>query len=147
MVNIGLKGSAEELGISCANSWYIPTIDGDMFTALDKHWKDPTDQEYIPMMISFPSMKDRAHKGDLHSCQLLIMSENKWFRQWAEGKSGDRAAEYVELKKKWLDSALYRYVRACICACKAVFVCCFLLVVQIHILIHTYTEMAGFGFV
>jgi phytoene dehydrogenase-like protein len=42
MANIGLRGSAEELGLTCANLWYHPTrADGDMFGAVGDFMADP----------------------------------------------------------------------------------------------------------
>lgn len=71
MVNLGLKGSAEDLGLHCANSWFIPAEEGDMFAALDKFWQDPVNEENIPMMISFPSMKDHLQQNATsHTCQV-----------------------------------------------------------------------------
>lgn len=36
------------------------------------------------------------------------MCENDWFRKWIGGKSGNRAKEYEDLKKKWAEAVLYR---------------------------------------
>ena len=72
MVNMGFRGSAKELGFTCTNSWYIPTVEGNMFASLAEHWKDPTDVEHIPMMFTFPSMKDHAlQQGTKHTCQVI----------------------------------------------------------------------------
>mmetsp|Transcript_2397 Transcript_2397/g.5727 ORF Transcript_2397/g.5727 Transcript_2397/m.5727 type:complete len:611 (-) Transcript_2397:452-2284(-) len=113
MVCLGLNGTKEELGLTNVNSWYIPVDkEGCHFGALEAHWKDPTHPDYLPMMISFPSMKDHDEWGAKnHSCQVLMMAEHAYFKKWAGGKSGDRGefqAEYDALKKKFLDATMKR---------------------------------------
>jgi len=109
MVNMGFRGSAKELGFTCTNSWYIPTIEGNMFASLAEHWKDPTDVQHIPMMFTFPSMKDHAlQQGTKHTCQVLIMVESKWFEQYKNSDFGKRPEAYDALKKKFSDAVVYR---------------------------------------
>lgn len=102
MANIGLRGTAEELGLSCANLWDHPTReDGDMFGAIDDFMANPTDPEHDPMiMVTFPSIKDRKGAqtyGDKTTCQILCMAEHAYRRALVDGprhgdlRSADRA--------------------------------------------------------
>jgi len=104
MVNIGLRGSPEELGLSCANLWYHPTRpDGDMFGAVGDFLRDPSDRNNDPMvMITFPSIKDRsASERDTTTCQLLCMAEYEWFEKYAGRRTRRRGEEYKAEKAAW----------------------------------------------
>ena len=106
MANIGLRGTAEELGLTCANLWYHPTReDGDMFAAVDDFMANPTDPDQDPMiMVTFPSIKDRkgaGTHGEKTTCQILCMAEGAWFAQYADLPTRRRGTEYKDLKKEW----------------------------------------------
>lgn len=106
MCNIGLKGSAEELGLTCANLWYHPAREnGDMFAAIDDFFADPSNPDHDPMiMVTFPSIKDPSWKEehpDQTTCQLLCMAEYSWFEKYAWKTPRRRGAEYNELKQEW----------------------------------------------
>jgi all-trans-retinol 13,14-reductase len=108
MVNIGLRGTPEELGLTCANLWYHPTrSDGDMFSAVNDFMADPSNPEHEPMIgITFPSIKDQAeaekHPGKT-TCQILCTVDYRWFEKYAGPKSRKRGAEYKALKAEWGD--------------------------------------------
>ena len=106
MANIGLRGTAEELGLTCANLWYHPTReDGDMFAAVDDFMADPANPDQDPMiMVTFPSIKDREGAGtygEKTTCQILCMAEGAWFAQYADLPTRRRGTEYKDLKKEW----------------------------------------------
>jgi phytoene dehydrogenase-like protein len=106
MCNIGLEGSAEELGLTCANLWYHPAReDGDMFSAVEDFFEDPGSLENDPMiMVTFPSIKDSSWKEehpDQTTCQLLCMAEYAWFEKYAWKTPRRRGAEYNALKEQW----------------------------------------------
>jgi len=106
MANIGLRGTAEELGLTCANLWYHPTRDdGDMFGAIDDFMSNPTDPSHDPMiMVTFPSIKARdgtTENGDKTTCQILCLAEHAWFEQYADRPTRKRGAEYKAVKLEW----------------------------------------------
>lgn len=108
MANIGLQGTAEDLGLTCTNLWYHPTRkDGDMFGAVDDFMADPSNPDHDPMlMITFPSIKSRkgaGTHGDKTTCQMLCMAEHTWFEQYAHLPTRKRGAEYKALKREWGD--------------------------------------------
>ncbi|MBW2244508.1 MAG: NAD(P)/FAD-dependent oxidoreductase [Deltaproteobacteria bacterium] len=111
MVNIGLRGTAEELGLTCTNLWYHPTrADGDMFGAVNDFMTDPSNPEHDPMiMVTFPSIKDRAgaeaYPGKT-TCQILCMADYRWFEQYAGRRTRRRGQEYKALKAAWGDRLL-----------------------------------------
>jgi phytoene dehydrogenase-like protein len=106
LANIGLRGNAEDLGLTCANLWYHPTReDGDMFGAINDFMTNPTDPERDPMiMVTFPSIKGgqgaETH-GDTTTCQILSTAEHAWFKQYANRSTRRRGDEYKEFKREW----------------------------------------------
>merc|ERR1712072_714533 len=100
MVNLGIDGGAEELGLKCSNTWIHPLNEGngfDLFRCIrdfeaDPHTNDP------PMMVTFPSLKDRGWANEHRTtCQLLVLAKSEWFEP--SGDVGARTEEY-ETKKK-----------------------------------------------
>merc|ERR1711871_451815 len=99
-------------GVKNENIWYHPsTPDGDIFEPLDRYFKDPlglTDDELLPLFITFPSLKDQAyeaaHPGKM-TCQVLAMAKWEWFEEWAELSPEQRADcdEYMAYKQRWQD--------------------------------------------
>jgi all-trans-retinol 13,14-reductase len=106
MANIGLRGTAQELGLTCANLWYHPArSNGDMFGAVDDFMADPMNPAHDPMiMVTFPSIKDSegadAYPGKT-TCQILCMADFQWFEKFADRKTRRRGAEYKALKAEW----------------------------------------------
>merc|ERR1712232_1281683 len=84
MANIGIKGSAGEIGLECANMELLPAGNGmSIFDGVRNFFKDPLGVPplEIPMMITFPTVKDRAfnHKKDRETAQLLVLAKSEWF--------------------------------------------------------------------
>ncbi len=114
MANIGLRGSAAELGLTCANLWYHPTRpDGDMFGAIRDFMADPENPDLDPMiMVTFPSIKAHSTGADTTTCQLLCMAEYAWFEKYAGKRTRRRGLEYKALKAAWgerLSEVLLRF--------------------------------------
>ena len=94
MANIGLNGTARELGIDDATLWLQPADASNGFDALRGErafFADPlgVPESQIPAGITFPSVKGRdGHVGEAgapqatcvhHSCQILVPAEWVWF--------------------------------------------------------------------
>lgn len=122
MANIGIKGSAAELKLECTNLELLPAGQGlSVFDGIRAYMKDPLGVPplEIPMMITFPSVKDRAYKhkakaGDKYeTAQILCLAETEWFGKIEEPTSGTaalpawkhpkRKVEYEDMKAKWTD--------------------------------------------
>lgn len=116
MTNIGLRGTPEELGLTCANLWYHPTReDGDMFGAVSDFMVDPSNPDHDPMIgITFPSIKDQAeaekHPGKT-TCQILCTVDYQWFEKYAGLQSRKRGAEYKAIKAEWADRLIALLLR------------------------------------
>ena len=133
MVNLGLRGTAAELGLTPANAIWLPVDDrGDMCAALDAFWAAPFVEEAVgavtsqaardaarmPVFVSFPSVKDAggcgaADKARLHTAQILIIADAAWFERWSAAsrsaaKSGGRGADYAAFKSRFAAAARAR---------------------------------------
>jgi len=111
MCNVGIHGSAEELGLGCSNLWFHPTREnGDMFASVRDFFSEPLHPDQEPMaMITFPSLKDptweKRHPGTT-TCQVLCLAEHAWFRDHAGKVPRKRGEEYEAMKKEWGDRLL-----------------------------------------
>jgi len=110
MANIGIRANPEEVGITCTNAWIQNCSEKngwDLFKGNTDYFKDPLNADTIPMMVTFPSLKDRAcvdGKDNRITCQLLALSSHEWFNKWWDD-NGKHATdgEYLKLKQKWQD--------------------------------------------
>merc|ERR1719356_470789 len=122
MANIGIKGCAAELNMECANMELLPAGQGmSVFEGVRRYMDDPlgVPAKDIPMMITFPSVKDRAHKSKprkeegRETAQLLCLARSEWFGKLEDPDVGTvatpawrepvRTQEYKDLKGKWIE--------------------------------------------
>ena len=116
MANIGIKGTAEELGLECCNLWPQPAgPEQSIFAGVRRYLEDPlgVPPTQIPLMITFPTLKDRGYglNSEYHTAQLLALAKSEWFGT-IETESGvdektpawkhpGREKAYIELKERW----------------------------------------------
>ena len=85
MCNVSISGcTAEELGLTQANVWWQPCVNqgGKGIFKMCEDFFDEPDLHAAPMMLTFPSMKDRSWKITnplQHTAQVLILSKASWF--------------------------------------------------------------------
>jgi all-trans-retinol 13,14-reductase len=98
-VYIGLKGTAEELGLPKTNFWIYPGNDYD--GALDRFLADPHGP-FPAVYISFPSAKDpdfeRRHPGR-STIEIVAPAPYEIFEPWANTTWGKRGDDYEALKQ------------------------------------------------
>ena len=97
-VYIGLKETAEQLGLPKTNFWIYPGNDFD--AAVDGFMLDP--QAPFPVVyISFPSAKDpdyeRRHPGTA-TIEIVAPAPFKWFEKWQGTTWGQRGDDYDAFK-------------------------------------------------
>jgi len=97
-VYIGLKETAEQLGLPKTNFWVYDSNDSD--AAVDRFMQDP--QAPFPVVyISFPSAKDpdyeRRHPGTA-TIEIVAPAPFEWFKQWQGTTWGQRGEDYDEFK-------------------------------------------------
>lgn len=100
-VYIGLKGSAEELGLPKTNYWIYPSNDHDGNT--ERFMKDPT-ASFPFVYISFPSAKDpefEHHHPNRSTIEIVAPANFEWFAKWKDSIWGKRGADYEEAKAQW----------------------------------------------
>ena len=97
-VYIGLKGTAEALGLPKTNFWIYP--DNDYDTAVERFMNDQN--EAFPVVyISFPSAKDpdylKRHPGTA-TIEIVAPAPYQWFEKWRDRTWGKRGEDYDALK-------------------------------------------------
>ncbi|MBT8108068.1 MAG: NAD(P)/FAD-dependent oxidoreductase [Gammaproteobacteria bacterium] len=100
-VYIGLKGTAEQIGLPRTNYWIYPSNDYD--GALDAFLEDP-DAPFPVVYISFPSAKDpdyeNRHPGT-STIEIVAPAPYEWFEKWHDETWGKRGEDYETLKAKF----------------------------------------------
>ncbi len=108
-VYIGLKHTAEELGLPKTNFWIYPGNDYD--AAVDAFVKDKN-APFPVVYISFPSAKDpdylRRHPGTA-TIEIVAPARYAWFEQWQGSTWGKRGDDYEAFKKE-LGDRLMRHL-------------------------------------
>jgi len=97
-VYIGLKHTAEELGIPKTNFWIYPSNDYD---AAVETFIDDENAEFPVVYISFPSAKDpdyqNRHPGTA-TIEIVAPAPFEWFEKWQGSTWGKRGDEYEAFK-------------------------------------------------
>jgi all-trans-retinol 13,14-reductase len=97
-VYIGLKHTAEELGIPKTNFWIYPSNDYD--AAVDKFIENE-DSEFPVVYISFPSAKDpdyQSRNPGTATIEIVAPAPFEWFEQWQNSTWGKRGNAYETFK-------------------------------------------------
>jgi all-trans-retinol 13,14-reductase len=100
-VYIGLKHTAEELGLPKSNFWVYHEADHD--GAVQRFLADPA--QPIPVVyISFPSAKDpdfaRRYPGKA-TIEIVAPVNYAWFERWQDTIWGKRGDDYEACKAEW----------------------------------------------
>ena len=108
-VYIGLKATAEQLGLPKTNFWIYPGNDSD--AAVDGFLKDP-EAPFPVVYISFPSAKDpdyeRRHPGTA-TIEIVAPAPLEWFEKWRGTTWGKRGDDYDVFKAE-LGERLMQYL-------------------------------------
>ena len=99
-VYIGLKETAEELGLPKTNFWIYPGSDYD--AAVEAFLADH-EAPFPVVYISFPSAKDpdylNRHPGTA-TIEIVAPAPYEWFAQWQDTTWGKRGADYDAFKNE-----------------------------------------------
>ena len=108
-VYIGLRDTAEELGLPKTNFWIYPHNDYD--AAVDAFVVDKN-AEFPVVYISFPSAKDpdylNRHPGTA-TIEIVAPAPYEWFEKWAGSTWGKRGEDYDTFKRE-LGERLMRHL-------------------------------------
>jgi all-trans-retinol 13,14-reductase len=113
---IGLKKTAEELGLPKTNLWVYPGYDYD--GQLAAYLRDPAHTALPLTYISFPSAKDpdflRRFPGR-STIEIITIAPWEWYGEWEQGKWKKRGEDYEAQKEAMsqrLLAELYRQIPA-----------------------------------
>ncbi len=97
---IGLRGTAEELGLPKRNFWIYPGPDHD--ANVEAYRRDP--EAPLPLVyVSFPSAKDPTFETrfpGLSTIELITLTPFERFMPWFESEWGKRTEGYEALKRR-----------------------------------------------
>lgn len=96
---IGLKGTAEELGLPKTNFWIYPDYQPE--ANVQRFVQDRT-QPFPVVYISFPSAKDpdfARRYGERSTIEIVAPAPYAWFETWKDETWGKRGDDYEELKE------------------------------------------------
>lgn len=100
-VYIGLKQTAEELGLPKTNFWVYP---GNDFDGITQRFTDDPDAPFPVVYISFPSAKDpdfaRRYPGKA-TIEIVAPTNYAWFEKWEDTIWGKRGQDYEAVKAQW----------------------------------------------
>jgi all-trans-retinol 13,14-reductase len=123
MCNFAINGSAESLGIGCSNLWLQPcaaSAGHSLREGIAAYLEQPlaVRPEQVPLMLTFPSVKDRSWHGthpEQTMCQSLALAPWRWFARFHDADDAqpprhapqhvsriDQRA-YDELKALWAE--------------------------------------------
>ena len=97
-VYIGLKATAEELGLPRTNFWIYS--DSDYDGAVEKFLKEP-DAPFPAVYISFPSAKDPDYlnrRPGTATIEIVAPAPYEWFEKWKDTPWGKRGDDYEAFK-------------------------------------------------
>ena len=105
---VGLKHTAEELGLTGTNLWVYPDPDHDgNFT---RFLRDP-EAPFPSVYISFPSAKDPSFQDRFPgraTIEVITLAPYEWFEPWAATRWKHRGAEYEDFKARFGERLLHQ---------------------------------------
>ena len=90
---VGLKESAEKLGLKGENYWINTSYDHD-----ETFKKSKNSNEISSAFVSFPSLKNPKAKS--HTAELITFSHYDNFIKWKDTRWLKRGNDYIEMKKE-----------------------------------------------
>jgi all-trans-retinol 13,14-reductase len=100
-IYIGLRESAEKIGVHGQNFWISPDYDFDSF---DNSFGDLDDFKPGYTFVSFPSLKSGKTHG--HTAEIVAIFPHELVQKWKESFWKERSAEYYQ----WKESLITRYI-------------------------------------
>jgi len=98
-LHVGLKQSAETLGLETTNFWVYPGYDHDQ--NVSKYLEDPENDLPI-VFISFPSAKDPTWEQEhpnTATIEAIGLAPYAWFEKWQDRPWKRRGEEYEDFKQ------------------------------------------------
>ena len=103
---LGFRGDIRQHGATPANVWVYESND------VGRVWGRPADEAAPAMYVSFPSLKDTAHRDSQHhTAEVVTICRWEPFSAWAGGTPGDRSEEYEATKARIGENLLAQFKR------------------------------------
>jgi len=103
---LGFHGEIRAYGATPANVWVYESNEVGCV------WERPADEEAPAMYVSFPSLKDTAHRDSQHhTAEVVTICRWEPFSRWAQGAPGDRPEEYEATKVRIAERLLAQFKR------------------------------------
>jgi all-trans-retinol 13,14-reductase len=103
---LGFLGDIRQHGATPANVWVYESNE------VGRVWEHPVDEGAPSMYVSFPSLKDTAHRDPRHhTAEVVTICRWEPFSRWAQGAPGDRPAEYEAAKTRIAERLLTQFKR------------------------------------
>ena len=100
---LGFEGDIAAAGATTANVWIYESDD------IGRVWQAPADEDAPGLFVSFPSLKDPAHKGK-PTGEVVALCDARAFGAWLHLPDSDRPEEYLALKA-WVEERLLAQFR------------------------------------
>lgn len=103
---LGFRGDIRQHGATPANVWVYESND------VGRVWERPADEDAPAMFVSFPSVKDTAHRDpEHHTAEVVAICRWEPFSAWARSAPGDRPEEYEVNKARIAENLLAQFKR------------------------------------
>jgi len=103
---VGLRGDIRRHGATPANVWIYET------TEVGRVWERPMDEDAPALYVSFPSLKDAAHRSpEHHTAEVVALCRWEPFAAWAGSSPADRPEAYAATKSWIAENLLSQFKR------------------------------------
>jgi phytoene dehydrogenase-like protein len=103
---LGFRGDIRTYGATPANVWVYESDD------IGRLWERPVDEDPPAVFVSFPSLKDPAHKDpEYHTAEVVAGCGWESFAAWASSAPGHRPPDYAAAKSQISERLLAQFKR------------------------------------
>jgi len=97
---LGFRGDIRRWGATPANVWVYESDD------IGRMWEHPADEDAPHLFVSFPTLKDPAHRdAEHHTGEVFALCRWETFSAWADSRPAHRPEEY-DATKAWIGEKL-----------------------------------------
>ncbi|XP_049600054.1 all-trans-retinol 13,14-reductase isoform X2 [Syngnathus scovelli] len=107
---VGLDGTKEELGLKADNYWIFQESNLDQLVMKYRDSSREESSKNIPLLfVASPSAKDptwEERSPGKSTLSLVSFANYDWFEEWKDDKVTNRASDYKDLKRAFIETAL-----------------------------------------
>ena len=103
---LGFSGDIREHGATSANVWIYESND------IGRVWEQPLEEDAPSLYVSFPSLKDLAHRDNRHhTAEVLAICRWEPFAAWFDSTAKERPQAYTAAKARIEERLLAQFKR------------------------------------